>query len=79
MVLQFDLAGQITFLNAAVEQITGYKATELQRPGFWERSLLDDDDRSRFPMALARTVPAIMPASSFATAVRTGPRRSAIR
>ena len=46
MVLQLDNEGKIIFLNTAVERISGYPAEELQKPGFWDL-LLHEEDRGQ--------------------------------
>lgn len=54
MVLQFDLDGQISFMNSATSHILGFEAAELKAPGFW-LSRIHADDRPQFDTALERT------------------------
>jgi PAS domain S-box-containing protein len=53
MVLQFNTDGQVGYLNAAAQQLLGFSAAELRRPGFLASRILAED-RPQFRTALER-------------------------
>ena len=55
MVLQYNARAQITFVNAAIQQILGFTAAELSVPGFWTGRILAED-RGQFQTALERSL-----------------------
>lgn len=71
MVLQFDLSGNVTYVNPAAQHLCAYSLADLAAPGFWMERI-DPEDRLAFQSALGRTRDGFVARVEFRFRVRDG-------